>query len=308
MCIRDRGGTWIFDRAGWCPGSFADTYDWDITEFVTNMDSIEIDYGMTQYASGSGEGNYRVSVQLIQYDEINFDNDASIEDIIAPTDASIYGKFNPVCNNPKIMIKNTGANTLNSALIEYGINGDYSYTYQWTGALEFLENEEVALPVIDWREFTEDNSFNVRISLPNNLDDEYTANNSYKSHFEKVDIFTDTIMFVFKTNNYGSESYYQILDQDGTVLIDRDGLTSNTTYNDTLAFPPGCYEIRIFDRGEDGLDFWYYQGADGQGYAKLRYPGAQYVKHFKSDFGSFIQYQFVYADLSYILEEEANRV
>lgn len=306
--VQPQGGTWIFDRAGWCPGSFADTYDWDITEFVTDTDSIEVDYGMTQYPSGSGEGNYRVSVQLIQYDEINFDNDAAIEDIITPTDASIYGKFNPVCNNPKIMIKNTGANTLNSALIEYGINGDYSYTHQWTGELEFLENEEVALPIIDWREFTEDNSFNVRISLPNNLDDEYTANNSYKSNFEKVDIFTDTVMFIFKTNNYGSESYYQILDQEGNVLLDRDGLTSNTIYNDTLAFPPGCYEIRIYDRGEDGLDFWYYQGADGQGYARLRYPGAQYAKHFKADFGSFIHYQFVYADLSYILEEEANRI
>ncbi|PLX09400.1 MAG: hypothetical protein C0596_02340 [Marinilabiliales bacterium] len=305
--VYPQGGTWIFDRAGWCPGKFADTYDWDITEFVTDPDSIEIDYGMTQYAVGSGEGNYQVSVQLIQYGNPNFANNAAIETVIAHNDHDLYNRFNPVCSNPKIVIKNNGSETLNSVGVEYGINGDYSYNYQWTGELEFLETQEVALPPINWQEFTEENIFNVRLVNPNTLEDEYQYDNQYATNFEAVDIWTDTIMLVFRTNNFGDESHYQILDQSGNVLVDRDDLDNNTTYYDTLSYPPGCYEIRIYDDGEDGLNFWYWDGEDGTGYAKLRIPGAQYVKHFNSDFGSFINYQFVIPDLSYIITEELNR-
>ncbi len=305
--VYPQGGTWIFDRAGWCPGSFADTYDWDITDFVSEADSIEIDYGMTQYPVGSGEGNYRVSVQLVQYGEPNFVNSAAIENVLTPNNNDLFNRYNPVCNNPKILIKNNGSDILNSVNIEYGINGDYSYTYQWTGELEFLETEEVALPVIDWREFAESNSFNVRLVSPNETDDEYLPDNNYITEFDAVDIWTDTIMLVMRTNNFGDETHYQILDQQGSIIVDRDELDSNTTYYDTLAYAPGCYEIRIYDDGEDGLDFWYYGGDDGLGYAKLRIPGAQYVKHFESDFGSFINYQFIIPDLSYIINEELNR-
>jgi len=29
--VYPQGGTWQFDRAGWCPGTFVDTYDFEIT-------------------------------------------------------------------------------------------------------------------------------------------------------------------------------------------------------------------------------------------------------------------------------------
>lgn len=305
--VYPQGGTWIFDRAGWCPGSFADTYDWDITDFVSDSDSIEVDYGMTQYPIGSGEGYYIVSTQLIQYGAPNFSNNAAIADVIAPNNHDLHSRYNPACNNPKILIKNNGSEILNSVNVEYGINGDYSYSHQWTGELKFLETEEVALPVINWQEFTNDNVFNVRLVLPNTTEDEYPADNQYITHFEAVDVWTDTIMLIVKTNNYGDETHYQVLDQTGNVLVDRDNLASNTTYYDTLSYAPGCYEIRIFDDGGDGLDFWYYQGADGSGNVKLRIPGAQFVKYFKSDFGSFINYQFIIPDLTYIANQELNR-
>ncbi len=305
--VYPQGGTWIFDRAGWCPGAFADTYDWDITEFVTDSDSIEIDYGMTQYQVGSGEGNYRVSVQLIQYGAPNFANNAAIEDVLAPNDHDLHNRYNPVCNNPRILIKNNGSETLSSVNVEYGINGDYSYTHQWTGELEFLETEEIALPVINWQEFVEENTFNVRLVNPNTVEDEYSYDNHFETSFDAVDIWTETIMLVVRTNNYGSETHYQVLDQSGNILVDRNGLDSNTTYYDTLDYDPGCYEIKLYDNGEDGLRFWYNLSTAGSGYMKLRLPGSIYVKDFDSDFGSFINYQFVYPDLTYIQNQELNR-
>jgi hypothetical protein len=305
--IFPQGGTWIFDRAGWCPGSFADTYDWEITPYVSNLDSVELDYGMTQYGIGAGEGNYNVSMQLVQYSDPSFTNDAAIEAVTAPNNADLYKRYNPICKNPEIIIKNTGSNDLQSLLIEYGLNGDYSYSYQWTGELGFLETETVILPIIQWQEFVEYNDFNVRVSLPNLEEDEYPANNTYKTTFTTVDIWTVTNTLVVLTNNFGSETSYTVTDADGNVLVDRHGLASNTMYYDTLDFAPGCYDIRLYDTGEDGFDFWYYDGADGTGYMRLRKMGAGYVKNFPLDFGSFIHYQFVIPDVTYIINEELNK-
>ncbi len=305
--IFPQGGTWIFDRAGWCPGSFADTYDWEITTFVTDPDSVELDYGMTQYGVGAGEGNYNVSMQLVQYSDPNFANDVAIEAVTAPNNADLYKRYNPVCKNPEIIIKNTGSNELQSVLIEYGLNGDYSYSYQWTGELDFLETETVLLPVIPWQEFVEFNDFNVRVSLPNQEEDEYPANNTFKTRFNTVDIWTVPNILVVRTNNFGNETSYTVTDSGGNILVDRHDLASNTTYYDTLDFAPGCYDIRLYDTGEDGFDFWYYNGADGTGYMKLRKTGAGYVKNFPLDFGSFIYYQFVIPDVTYIANEEINK-
>jgi hypothetical protein len=304
--IFPQGGTWIFDRAGWCPGSFADTYDWEITPFVSQTDSILIDYGMTQYQAGNGEGNYNVSVQLIQYSAPNFITDAAIEEVIAPNNADLYKRYNPICKHPEIIIRNNGSSDLYSVLVEYGINGDYSYEFQWTGDLAFLETDTVVLPIIDWKEFVADNNtFNVRIVNPNQSADEYSPNNFYSTVFQVPDVYTDPIMLVVRTNNYGEQTHYTLSDAEGNLLIERDNLDPNTIYNDTLNYAPGCYDLKLYDRGEDGLKFWYWQGTDGSGYVKIKKVGGVFLKNFNSDFGSFIHYQFVIPDLSYINETEA---
>ena len=303
--VYPQGGTWIFDRAGWCPGSFADTYNLDISPYVSPGDSVEIDYGMTQCAGTNGEGSYRVAVQFIQYGDYNFNIDAAIHDIIAPSTRDLHNRFNPICNNPRIQIINNGANTLNTLMIHYGLEGSANYTYQWVGDLDFGEVEEVVLPAMDWHDFTGGVSvFEVEISEPNGTIDEYVYNNLMYSEFETTDIYDVLVMFVVKTNNYGGQTHYQILNSAGDVLVDRDNLDSNTMYYDTLDYEPGCYEINFFDNdqgfiGQDGLNFWYWSGTsydDGNGYAKMRQVGGVYLKHFDPDFGSFFNYQFTIAD------------
>ncbi|HQP03584.1 MAG: T9SS type A sorting domain-containing protein [Bacteroidales bacterium] len=314
--IYPQGGTWIFDRAGWCPGNFADTYDWDITDWVTPGDSVLIDYGMEQYPGSNGEGNYQIAVQAFQYSAPNFLNDAAIDVIVAPTDADEFVRYNPVCSNPVIRIKNNGATTLNSLEINYGISGNTTHQFIWTGNLDFLETEEVILPALSWLDFTGDSqSFEVTVTNPNNTEDEYEPNNHSVSHFVLADVYDQVIMLVVKTNNYGSQTYYDVTDSEGNILVSRDNLDNNTYYYDTLDFDPGCYVIHIYDRdegfiGQDGLNFWYWANTpydDGTGFAKLRVPGGAYVKHFNADFGSFLTYQFIYPDASYILNEKAKK-
>jgi hypothetical protein len=312
--VYPQGGTWIFDRAGWCPGSFADTYNWDISPYVTPGDSVEIDYGMTQYPGTNGEGNYQVAVQFIQYGDYNFTNDAAVHDIIAPSNRDLHNRFNPICNQPRIQIINNGSETLYSLNINYGIAGDADNSYQWTGELGFGEVEEVVLPALNYSEFSQGNQvFEVQIDNPNGVDDEYIYNNLMYSQFETVDIYDVPTMFVVKTNNYGNQTHYQITNSNGEIMVDRDGLDDNTYYYDTLNYDPGCYEINFFDRdqgfnGQDGLNFWYWAGTaydDGTGFAKMRQVGGVYLKHFESDFGGFFNYQFVISDFN---SQEGNTI
>ena len=101
-------GTWLYDRAGWCPGTFGTTYDHEITPFISSGDtSVNIDYGM-EVTSGGMEGNYRTTVQLVSYGDYNFQNDAGITDVLAPNDWEFHTRINPICDQPRILLKNTG--------------------------------------------------------------------------------------------------------------------------------------------------------------------------------------------------------
>ena len=54
-------------------------------------------------------------------------------------------------------------------------------TYEWNGSLLFMEEEDVSLGEIIFNGTS--NKFNVIVSNPNNLDDEYYDNNLMSSYF-----------------------------------------------------------------------------------------------------------------------------
>ena len=75
--IHPQGGTWPFDRAGWCPGTKVDEYEFELTPFVKAGDSIAIDYGIEPYSdNGEKDGEFRMAHQLFSYGPPNFKNDA----------------------------------------------------------------------------------------------------------------------------------------------------------------------------------------------------------------------------------------
>ena len=90
--IYPQGGTWIYDRAGWCPGKASDLREDDITPLVTPGKSHNIDYGID---SATGSSNYWVSCQLVSYDDPNHSLDAAIIDILSPTNQILHVRTNP---------------------------------------------------------------------------------------------------------------------------------------------------------------------------------------------------------------------
>jgi hypothetical protein len=290
--IFPQGGTWIYDRAGWCPGAASDTEESDLTPYVTAGQMTTIDYGIY---GGSGDSRYIANHQLVTYGAANFTNDAAILDIITPSNKVEYSKSGILCGEPTIVIQNTGSTTLTSLTIEYWVNNTSNkQTYTWTGSLPFMEKKQLVLPVSEvlWADISgTENTFFVKISNPNGGTDEYSFNNLMRSNFSIPEILPSKFIVRFKTNTQGAESKIYLYDDVGTELFKRQGMFGNTFYLDTFTLAPGCYSLVIKDSDDDGIDFW--ANNDGAGYCRIYRADVNIVlKTIEPDFGGSITYNF----------------
>lgn len=290
--IYPQGGTWIYDRANWCPGEAVPIYDHDITQQLNTGGTNTLDIDLTQFTP-SAAASYIMELQLIEHRGPNFQLDAEIVDVAAPSLKDIHRRFNPICGSPRIRIRNGGAQLLTSVTVTYGLEGGAQQTHEWNGSLAFMEETEIDLPPIaDWsgghRVFT------AMLSAPNGGVDEQPANDSYRSPFAAPDavLATDAIIINVRSNNFGHHNAYRLTDAEGNVIFERPSLQSNTTYNDTLHLPVGCYRFHLTDAEHNGLSWWAAPN-QGSGYARIRrlgHPGL--FKTFTPDFGSEISYWF----------------
>lgn len=261
-----QGGTWVYDRAGWCPGDKVNIYNTELTPYVIAGDSATLDYDIQ---SGNA-GNYVFESQLISYSTPAFTLDAAVEDIISPSVKDEYYRENPICSGPKIIIKNNGTSVLTSLSISYGVVGGTSATQQWTGNLAFLETETVQLGALDWTGIDNgQGKFTVSVSNPNGENDQYLHNNSMQSDFVIPRILDHRFVVWTRSNNYPYENSWTLKDENGTVLYSRDNMSANTTYYDTVDLATGCYILEVIDEGEDGMKWWANSG-QGTGYVRLR--------------------------------------
>ncbi|HCK21546.1 MAG TPA: hypothetical protein DHW15_05130, partial [Bacteroidetes bacterium] len=72
--VYPQGGTWVYDRANWCPGAEVGTYDFDITDEVVPGNTYTFDYAAEDYFWNGGGSfpYYQTEVQLISYGAFNF--------------------------------------------------------------------------------------------------------------------------------------------------------------------------------------------------------------------------------------------
>lgn len=294
--IYPQGGTWVYDRAGWCPGKNVDVAEYELTPYVTPGQQITLDYSMP-YIANPGSSNYRVNNTLISYGPPNFTHDAAVYKIKSPSLRTEYMRFNPICDDPVILIRNTGADTLTSLDITYGRVGAATTTYHWTGQLPFMGVEEVVLPSPVWPGSPIDR-FSVAVANPNGYADQYAPNDTMSTEIKIPDVYFGTIFLEYRPNNFVTENTYTVTDANGNVLLNRAPTVGGAIYRDTLNFLPGCYTIYMNDSGGDGLNFWANTN-QGTGYFRLRSAnGGTVLKTFQADFGDNVNYQFT---LNYVL-------
>jgi len=247
--------------------------------------------------SGYNIPEWRITAHLITYAEANFQNDAAIEDVIQPTKKQMFQRKNPICNNPQIVINNTGANDLTSLEIKYGIVNGPSNTWVWNGSLKFMEMDTVFLPPFDWGELSAgDYKFEFELSKPNNLPDEYQFNNKMTTDFSPTPEYYKQIVLWLQTNKYaagqGNQDFkYFLKNSSGEVLYQRSNMSDNTLYKDTFNLENGCYEFTFTNALGYGLDFWAIRDQLGSGSMRMTCYGKDF-KVFSPDFGQEAYHQF----------------
>lgn len=260
--IYPQGGTWQFDRAGWCPGTPVDTYDFELTDKVNPGDTILFDYGIEQYKdNGEKGGSFIMSHQLFTYGKPNFKNDASVSDIVAPSSKDAYSRVNPICKNPEIVIKNTGSNQLRSLVITYGLRKGKKERFVWSGNLSFLSEERVVLPDIEWKTIDKDPTFVVEVDEPNGAADDYKWNNKLTSQVKQPMLLPSKIFLHIEAQslNRARDNGYQLINKQGEVIVDKDVLADGEVIDQLVELEDGFYEFRVFDRKQDGMirQWWY---------------------------------------------------
>ncbi len=292
-------GTWIYNRAGWCPGSASQVFKHDISAYATGADfTVEVDwenYSLTNVPSSS----YNISGQVIQYGPPNHTLDAEIMDVLNPTTYDRYSRYNPSALAPTVILRNTGSSAIGAVKIKYGVSGGTFYTTTWVGNLDFMESEEVTLPIPEHNFYKGNGSniFTAEILEVNHAIDEVASNNKYSTSFEAVTHRNGPFLLEVKTNNNGYENWYMVTDSKGDTVLYKNNLASNTTYVDTLDLPHQVYTLYIEDAGgsagPDGLSWWANPN-QGSGSATLKnigvtgYLNPRYVERIEPDFGTFI--------------------
>jgi hypothetical protein len=290
-------GTWIYDRANWCPGDKSLFRHHDLSSYISGS-TLDLDVDIESYSytvpPNQSPASYNYSIQLIQYIP-NHQNDVALDRILAPSDEDESARLNPVCGHAMVRIQNRGAQDLTSCVITYGIRGQAFHTYNWSGSLKHMESEAVWLPfgneASEWYPATGNQFFEAYAGKPNGQNDENGLNGFALTAFEAAPVYPSKMTFNLMTNGAASETHWTLTDVNDSVWYSGDNLTNNTPYNIPFDLDPGCYVLSIKDRDKDGLSF--FNNNDGGGLIRLiGDAGTNFFKNLQANFGTELRQEF----------------
>ncbi len=140
----DQFGTWLFDRAGWCPGQEVTPLIHNLTDAATPGSSIQLDYELQEYTNllntgydgeGHTEPHYKIFSYFIETSAEHFVdlNNLRAEEIIVTTNEDIN---NPVFEGVALRIKNTGTASVSDIAVSYSVNGTFIVEEMITATIE----------------------------------------------------------------------------------------------------------------------------------------------------------------------------
>ncbi|HEY8398351.1 MAG TPA: peptide-N-glycosidase F-related protein [Flavihumibacter sp.] len=292
-----QAGTWVIDRAYWCPGELKHTDKYELA--LSPNQSHTVDINMEPYVSSKPSAEEVISAYVVEYGPYRAANDVAMEDIIVPSNKDIHSRINPAGHNPVISIKNLGGSPLRSLTILYGTRGKTKRRFNWKGDLKPGSVAIVSLPGLIESQPGE-NEFQVELINPNGKKDAWTADNTMSSRFNAIPKHGQSLIFQFKTNRQPEHNSYSIISADNKVMLERGlgSLKADSLYQDSLQLPVGVYVLNVKDTAGDGLEFWFNRRG-GRGYTRLLDNQRRLLHSFESDFGSSLYYAFeVVADSS----------
>ncbi len=301
--ITSQGGTWIYNRANWCPGELIKPFEYNLNVAAGSNNTINMD--MDPFTA-NGYAGYKIALQLIYYKPNTYQNDAALEEILAPSKSVWHNKTNPICDNAKVIIKNYGAQPLTDAWISATLGNGTPTGKMWTGNLAYGESAEFIVPDLIWPADLSNTTFKAEIKTINgkSIDtDENPSNNMLTSQFDLPITFPGSFIIETRTNKKPEQTAYTITDSKGTIYKSRTFSAASTIHRDTITLSYGCYTFKLTDSGENGLSWW---GASSDGNGGLRFLTYQPTTVLKTynvvnnasgmytdlDFGAYTQLNF----------------
>lgn len=286
-----QAGTWIFDRANWCPGYLNQP---DITKcsiLRQHVNSFQV--RMEPYQTKDANVHENIFAYVIEYAKPRAKRDISIDEVLVPSEKQIYGRMNPAASRAVVIIRNNGRFPLEKCVIKYGTEGFPAKEFHWKGKLLFDNATEVQLPgVIESHKG--ENRFRVEVLFSDGQHDEYPGDNIQISNFKGVPRLGNTFIIQMKTNHHPSDNSYIISNDHAAVVYYRPqgSLKADSIYMDTVRLPDASYRLELTDTAGNGLEFWY-ANKQGRGFFRILNERGEMVKCFDADFGSHIKYDFI---------------
>lgn len=287
-----QGGTWLYDRAGWCPGEPAVTQHFELTDYLVDG-KVRVDYNI----ESDPYGVYDTDSQIVYYTDLNHQTDIAMEAILTPNSMKIYGRFNPSCGDVIVIIHNKGKNTITNATINYGLEGKVQSKYTWNGNLKYNEMDTVVMNAPEWDYKLTRGQFYAEVITAG---DEYPTNNKMTSTYSNVKLTdAEVFQFDFKTNKKPKDTRWILsnLNTGWTDEVDVSSLKESTKYTYNWELVAGCYRLTLIDESGDGLAFWalpYGSGSAELSSRNLKEGSTYKLFHkFNPDFGAFTYFDFV---------------
>lgn len=284
-----QAGTWIFDRAGWCPGDVVVPSEYLIT--TKGKDVIELDINMEPYLNRSKpSANYFFSSFIFFSEKPAIENDIALEEIIAPSRRDAHSRSNPICFSPELLVKNNGFDTVTSLEIAAEWGGNRKMI-DWKGRILPLRSEKIILEDIVFDSKT--SRLFVELNNPNGIADISPDDNSANAEVYPVPVYDGKLILSFMKNLDTLATQVRIFDSKGKSIFESGRNTSENSriHCDTLDLEDGCYRLEVSDPGGDGLGFWFNPEA-GYGYIRMLDIDGKLIKSFGSDFGNGIIHNF----------------
>jgi Peptide-N-glycosidase F, C terminal/Secretion system C-terminal sorting domain len=294
--VSPQTGTWVYNRSNWCPGSAVIPLYHDLTAALSTGPAT-VDINMAPHAISNqalATASWIWQTQLVSYAAPSFTADAALEQIIAPSPDPNYRRDNPICDAPRVLLRNTGSAPLTAATIYYRVGSNPWRSYQWTGSLNFLAQTEVTLPPVA-ADFAGQSVFKVYVAAPNGQADQNHYNDTLRTRFNPVSVLPPSFVVSLTTNNSQTggvgQTSWTLTDQNGQLVRSRTNTATTTTYNDTLRLARGCYTLTVDDTGCDGLAWWANTAA-GNGSLRLLGLNNAVLQTVNGDFGCQTKLRF----------------
>ena len=285
--VYPQGGTWAYGRAGnWCPGGSLAVAQYKLTGFTPGSpNTVDVNFD-DSYNGGGSYGVYKIASAAFYYDSYNKTLDASLEEIVAPSNFEWYKRENPRASVPVLKIRNTGADTIKSIFFQYGIKDSSLSQYIWQGIIAPSQVSTISLPALTGLTSLSLNSaignyqFIAQIQQVNGQTDNDQSNDTLTSNFTVAPTWPSSFVVKLSTNSWGangnlgsnpSAASWQLTDMNNNILASRTNTNITTTYYDTVTLNSvGFYSLTVSTTHCTGLSWW----ADAQAYGSSYTAGS----------------------------------